>query len=78
MRPAVFLNSNIRLVTNNERWHYRTDGGINLIGPNPNLKLPQLDNLMETRVTITYNICRYADEDGRQVLSYVNSTFCLG
>ena len=34
------------------------------------LKLPQLDNLMETRVTITYNICLHADKDGRrQVIS---------
>ena len=36
----------------------------------PNLKSPQLNNLMETRATIPYNICHYADKDGRQVISF--------
>jgi hypothetical protein len=43
-----------------------TTGLKNLAGLDPNLKLPQLNNLMGTRATIPYNICHYADEDGRR------------
>nr|CAH0105669.1 unnamed protein product [Daphnia galeata] len=51
-----------------ERWR-TTTGGKNL-GLDPNLKLPQLNNLMETRAITnipSYNICHYAaDKDERQ------------
>ena len=36
----------------------------------PNLKSPQLNNLIEIRAMITYNICHHADEDGTQVISF--------
>ena len=52
---------------------WREAGSVGVLSSNimaiGNFKLPQLNNLMNTRATITYNICRYADEDGRHVIS---------